>query len=70
MNDPSSTEKYYPPSRDELVHFAQAVGEEMGAAYADPDIVGGLADFMGVVAHALAADLNRKRAGMVDSRIE
>jgi hypothetical protein len=62
--------KYLPPSQDVLVHFAQTVGAELGPDYADPDIVHGLADFMGVVARVLANEKNRKVQGEFDSRIE
>ncbi len=62
--------EYVPPSHDVLVHFAQTAGEQLGTAYADPDIVRGLADFMGLVARLLAQDLNRPRADGVDSGVE
>ena len=62
--------EYVPPSHDVLVHFAQSAGEALGAAYAAPDIVHGLADFMGLVARLLAQDLNRPRAGGVDSGVD
>jgi hypothetical protein len=53
-----------------LVHFAQSVGDRLGAEYADPDIVHGLADFMSVIARVLAAGLNRKRTAEVDRGVE
>jgi hypothetical protein len=61
MNDHPADARYYPPSHDVLVHFAQAVGQDLGGEYAEPVVVSGLADFMGVVARVLASDLNRKQ---------
>ncbi len=62
--------EYYPPSHEILTHFAQDVGNELGGAYAEPEIVQGLADFMTVVATLLARDLNRKGQTAFDNRIE
>ncbi len=65
-----SMPRYYPPSYDVLMHFARAVGDELGDEYADPCIVQGLADFMGTVAQMLAHDLNRKHPSAFDTGIE
>ena len=70
MSESTAMEKYYPPTREVLVHFARSVGDELGAAYTEHDIVDGLADFMGVVARVLASDLNRKRSNEFDSRVK
>ena len=69
-NSDHPDEKYYPPAHDELVHFAQQVGQALGEDYTDPDIVHGLADFMGVIAQVLAHELNRKRRGEFDNAAE
>lgn len=62
--------KYYPPTRDVLVHFAQDLGNELGDDYADWEVVQGLADSMNVIAKVLANDLNRKFNAEFDKRIE
>jgi len=64
------TIRYVPPSPEVIDHFAQTVGRSLGAEYATPEVVLGLADFMTVVARVLANDLNRQQASEFDTQIE
>jgi hypothetical protein len=66
----NTTEKYYPPTHEVLVHFARSVGDQMGEDFADPEIVQGLADFMTVIARALANHLNHKHRQEFDNGAE
>lgn len=53
---------YAPPAPDVLEHFASSVCQELGAAFAEPDVVAGFTHFMKVVAQAQANHLNRLNA--------
>lgn len=64
------TEKYYPPTHEVLVHFAQQVGHELGEGFTEDEIVQGLADFMSVIARTLANNLNRKHRSEFDNVVE
>jgi hypothetical protein len=66
----TGNQKYYPPSHEVLVHFAQNLGNELGGEFAEWEIVQGLADSMSVIARVLANDLNRKHNAEFDNRIE
>jgi hypothetical protein len=68
-NKPPTVE-YHPPAQDVITHFARSVGEELGGAYADADVISGLADFMTVIARILAQDLNRKQHSEFDNVVE
>jgi hypothetical protein len=66
----NTTEKYYPPTHDVLVHFAESIGNQMGEGFDDFEVVHGLADFMSVIAHTLANNLNRKHRSEFDNGVE
>jgi hypothetical protein len=63
-------EKYYPPTHDVLVHFAESIGNEMGEGFNDFEVVHGLADFMSIIARTLANNLNRKHRCEFDNDVE
>lgn len=67
---PTPPTTYCPPSPDVLEHFAQAVCQEFGPEFADPEVVHGFANFMDTIARICANNLNRKSGSEFDHQVE
>jgi hypothetical protein len=70
MNKPPIT--YLPPSEKQIEQFAREVCEKLAqsgnAQYLQPEVVGGLTDFLAFVGELLAQALNDGHTELLDKR--